>query len=184
MRGVLLEVPERMLTERRSLGLDVHDEMWGGVVHMAPPPSEPHQRVGTDMLIAVGALARERGLQPYYETGLFRSADDYRVPDLMFCRPEDVTHRGAEGAELVVEVRSPDDESYARLGFYAGLGVREVLVLHPADRRAEMFRLVGDRLLPVSADADGGVRSEVLGVWFITRGAVLDLRWDGGSATL
>ena len=184
MRGVLLEVPERMLAERRSLGIDVRDEMWDGVVHMAPPPSEPHQRVGTDLLIAVGALARDRGLRPYYETGLFRADDDYRVPDLLFCRPQDVTHRGAERAELVVEVRSPDDESYAKLDFYASLRVREVLVLHPGDRRAELFRLVGERLLPVSADAEGGVRSEVLGVRFTTRGTSLDLRWDGGSATL
>lgn len=51
------------------------------------------------------------------------------------------------------------------------------------DRRAELSRLVGDQLLLVSGDADGGVRSEALGIWFVTRGTALELRWDGGSAT-
>ncbi len=41
-------------------------------------------------------------------------------------------------ADLVVEVRSPDDESYAKLDFYAAKGVREVLVLHPAEGSADI----------------------------------------------
>ena len=47
MRGVLVEVPERMLAERRRLGLDGHDEMWDGVVHLVPPPDGRHQRLGS-----------------------------------------------------------------------------------------------------------------------------------------
>lgn len=113
-----------------------------------------------------------------------RTDDDHRVPDLLFCRAEDATHRGAQRAELVGEVGSPSDESCPELGFHADLGGREVLVLHPADRRAGSFRLAGDHLLPVSQDADGGVRSEVLGVWSTTRGATPDLRRDDVSATL
>ena len=121
---------------------------------------------------------------PSYETGLFRSADYYRVPDLVFCRAEHVSDRGAEGADLVVALRSPGDETYAKLDFYASLGVREVLVVHPADRTVELFRLVDTRLLPVSADADGGLRSDVLDVRCVTRDDTLQLSWDGGSATL
>jgi len=41
-----------------------------------------------------------------------------------------VTRRGVEGpAELVVEVRSPGDETYDKLPFYERKGVRQVLVV-------------------------------------------------------
>jgi hypothetical protein len=40
-------------------------------------------------------------------------------------------------AEVVVELRSPDDETYAKLDWYARLGVGQVLVVDVATRRAE-----------------------------------------------
>ncbi|MGH3698985.1 MAG: hypothetical protein ACRDRU_29160 [Pseudonocardiaceae bacterium] len=48
------------------------------------------------------------------------------------------------------------------LGFYAELGVREMLIVHPEGRWVELLRAVGGRLLSVSADPEGGVRSDVL----------------------
>ena len=56
--------------------------------------------------------------------------------------------------------------------------------MHSADRTVELFRLVDTRLLPVSADAEGGLRSDVLDVRCVTRDDTLQLSWDGGSATL
>ena len=184
MRAVLLEVPEQMLAERRRLGLDGRDELWDGELHMAPPPGERHQRIGSDLLVALSPVVRRLGLVATYETGLFRAGDDYRVPDLVVTRPDQRSERGAESAELVVELRSPDDETYAKLPFYAALGVREVVVVHPDDRRVELFRLAGDRLLPVTGDAAGAVRSDVLGVQLRTGDGALHLAWDGGSATV
>ena len=64
------------------------------------------------------------------------------------------------------------------------MGVRELVVVHPADRRVELFRAVGGRLLPMSADAEGALTCDVLGVRFATVAGVLSLRWDGGSADL
>ena len=184
MRGVLLEVPDDQLEERRRGDRDIRDEMWDGELHTVPPPSGPHQRLSGGLFLTLGLLARELGLLPHFETGLFRAERDYRVTDLMFCRPEQVSQRGAEGAELVVELRSPDDESYAKLPFYSALGVREALVVHPDDRRVELFRLVGDAMLPVTADADGAVRSDVVGVRMLTRDGALHLTWDGGAAVV
>lgn len=182
MRAVLLEAPQAMLDERRRLGLDRRDEMWDGVLHVVPPAGGPHQRFGTDLLVVLGPLGRRRGLLPSYETGLFAAADDYRVPDQLYCRPEQSSDRGAEGAELVIEVRSPGDESYAKLDFYARLGVREVIVTHPGDRRVELFRLVDARLLPCVANHEGSLGSEVLGVTFCTAGGRLLITWEDGSA--
>ncbi|GAA2539102.1 Uma2 family endonuclease [Pseudonocardia hydrocarbonoxydans] len=182
MRVVMLEAPQALLDERRRLGLDGRDEMWDGVLHVVPPAGGPHQGLSSEFFGMMFGVAKARGLVPRMETGLFRTADDYRVPDQLYCRPEHLSDRGAEGAELVVEVRSEDDETYRKLPFFAALGVREVLVLHPTPRRAELYRLVEDRLLPVQADAAGELASDVLGVRVRAVPDALRLTWDGGSA--
>ncbi len=182
MQAVFLQAPAGMLEQRRRLGLDGRDEVWEGVLHVVPPAG-PHQGLATDLLLILGPIARQRGLRPSYATGLFRSGTDYRVPDQLYCLPGAVSERGAEGAELVVEIRSPGDETYAKLDFYAALGVRELLVVHPDDRRVELFRLVENRLLPVTADAEGAIRTDTLGVRF-SPGPPLRLSWDGGTAEL
>lgn len=182
MRAVLLEVPESMLNERHRLGLDGRDEVWNGVLHMVPPPGGPHQRLGSELLQVLAPLGKRRGLVASYETGLFCATDDYRVPDQLYCRPEQLSDRGAEGAELVMEIRSKGDETYEKIGFYAVVGVREMLIVHPEGRWVELLRAVGDRLLPVSADAEGGMRSEVLGVRFATVDGRLRITWNGGGA--
>lgn len=178
----MLDAPQAMLDERRRLGQDGRDEMWDGVLHMVPPPGGPHQRLSTRLLLVLGPLAERRGLVPHMETGLFRAAEDYRVPDQLYCRPEQASERGAEGAELVVEIRSPRDETYEKLDFYSATGVRELLVVHPEDREVELFRAVGGRLLPVQASRDGGLGSETLGVEFRTVDGRLVLTWPDGSA--
>ncbi|GAA1397500.1 hypothetical protein GCM10009613_50290 [Pseudonocardia kongjuensis] len=177
----MLDPPKAMLDERRRLGLDGRDEMWDGVLHMVPPPGEPHQGISSELFLILAPLAKRRGLDPRMETGLFRSEHDYRIPDQLYRRPEHRSGRGAEGADLVVEIRSPGDETYEKIEFYAAAGVRELLVVHPDDRRAEVFRAVGTRLLPVQAT--GGVLGlETLGVELRTTAGALHLTWDDGSA--
>lgn len=178
----MLDPPQAMLDERRRLGLDGRDEMWDGVLHMVPPSGGPHQRVSTKLTLILGPVAEARGLVPHMETGLFRGADDYRVPDQLYCRPEHLSERGAEGAELVVEVRSAGDETYDKIEFYAAAGVRELLVVHPGDRRVEVYRAVGNRLLPVQAAAGGMLGLETLGVELRTAAGVLHLSWGDGAA--
>ncbi|MGQ0468036.1 MAG: Uma2 family endonuclease [Sporichthyaceae bacterium] len=183
MRALILEVPESMLAERRRLGLDVRDEMWDGELHMVPPHKDAHQGLGMDFLAAVLPAAKAAGLVCRYETGLFRGDHDFRVPDLQFRRTDQGSERGSEGAELVVEIRSPEDETYRKLPFYAALGVREVLVLHPDDRRAELFRLIDGELRPVSAAGDG-LHCETLDVYLDTVDGMLRIRWAEGSVDI
>jgi len=187
MRAVLLEVPEAMLDERRRLGADKRDEMWDGVLHMVPPAGGPHQEFAGELFLVLAPLAKRRGLRPYYETGLFRADKNYRVPDQLYCRPEHESERGAEGAELVVEIRSAGDETYEKIDFYAELGVREMLIAHPEDRRVELLRFVDGRSTVggsrvISADAEGWVRSDVLGARFGTADKQLHVSWEDGFA--
>ncbi|MEU6698179.1 Uma2 family endonuclease [Pseudonocardia sp. NPDC046786] len=97
-------------------------------------------------------------------------------------RPALARHRRrSRGRRSVVEIRSPGDETYEKIEFYAAAGVRELLVVHPDDRRAEVFRAVGSRLLPVQAP--GGVLGlETLRVELRTTAGALHLTWDDGSA--
>lgn len=171
VRAFVLQVPESLLEERRRIGADRRDEVWEGVLHMVPPASGGHQKLSGLMFMFLGPIAGAKGLEAFYETGLFRSGPvpDYRVPDLLFCRPANFTKRGVDdGAELVIEILSPDDESYEKLPFYEKVGVREVLIVDPDKRTFDFFVLRGGKLHAALLDASGAVRSEALGVTFRT----------------
>lgn len=175
-------VTDALLEHRRRLGLDRRDERWAGEWRIVNPPKIWHVRVQRDLLVALIPRAASLGLEPLGESGVFGAPDDFRVPDLVFARPDEVygDDEGWGRAELVVEVRSPGDDSYLKLPFYASR-VREVLILH-RDRTPELYR-GRDR---VHAAADGSVRSEALGVTFTPigtpEGPRLRITWDGGSA--
>jgi Uma2 family endonuclease len=187
-RAVILKPPASFMDERRRMGADRWDEMWEGVLHMVPPRSRWHQRFGSRLIALLLPIAEERGLELSHETGFYRpSCDerDYRVPDLVFARPEQTTKRGVEGADLVVEILSEGDESREKLSFYAECGVSEVLLIDPETRELELYVLRGGRLHVALPDDHGGVRSQVLGVSFATTpGPRLSLSWPHGSGQI
>jgi Uma2 family endonuclease len=188
-RAVILSPPRSLLEERRRTGADLRDEIWEGILHMVPPPSTFHQRLSSRLHRALAPLAEARGLEPFFETGLYRPNSptlDYRVPDLMFARPAVVSERGVEGgAELVIELLSKGDESHEKLDFYAQVGVSEALLIDPVTREAELYELRGGRLRLALPDDDGFVRVQTLEVKLATApGPKLALAWPGGSATL
>src|SRR5919202_1745816 len=162
MRAVMLEVPEHLLEERRRLGHDRRDEMWEGVLHMVPQPFSRHQRLSALLLAALLPPANARALWMAHETSVFRPAtesSDYRVPDLVVARPEHVSERGVEGrAELLVEIRSPGDESYEKVPFYADVGCQEVLIVDRDTLELELY-VRGE-----ARGTDGPVVLESLGV--------------------
>jgi Uma2 family endonuclease len=192
MYAVVRQVPEQWLEERARLGHDRWDEIWDGVLHMAPPPSFGHQSLGTDLLIFLGPRLAQLRIRMLYETGLFRPGGarlDYRVPDLSFipvdAPPGLVTARGIEGAATaVLELLSPEDETYDKLPFYASLGVREVIVIDPASRRAEVYRLAGTAYVAVSADDRGRLHAATIDVRFATVAGKLSVDCDGDHAEL
>jgi Uma2 family endonuclease len=178
MRAVLLNA-ELELDRRRRLDIDRQDERWEGEWHFVNPPKLWHPRLNSDMFVVLTPPARARGLVAYCEsTGVFAHAEDWRVPDQAYARPDQEIEEGLTGAELVVEIRSPDDESYAKLPFYAARGITEALIVH-RDRRFELYRLSAEgRYEPVE---DG--RSTVLAVTVATvEGPRLRITWSDGSA--
>ena len=176
---MLVNAPESLVDERRRLGIDRQDERWEGEWHFVNPPKRWHPRLNADLLVVLAPLARRRGLDPYgNSTGIFADVElDWRVPDQAYATPEQGIEEGLTGAALVVELRSPGDETYAKLPFYAARGVTEVLVVHE-DRRFELYRLSEGRYEQVGDGTSG-----VLSVTFETvEGPRLRITWDSGSA--
>ncbi len=170
-------VTEAEVSERRRLGLDLHDEEWEGVYHVTPSPSLGHQRVLTGLIRFLDDLMESRGggtIIP--EFNVFRddaAQRDYRVPDVVFVAAgrerilaRDGIHGGAPDA--VIEILSPRDESYAKFKFFAEIGVPEVIVVEPEERKAEIWILEKGSYGPVSPAADGALTSGRLEVAFLT----------------
>jgi Uma2 family endonuclease len=169
MRAVMTDVPASLLAERSRLGLDVRDEMWEGVLHMAPQPAFSHQELNSALGYVLYEPARRRRLVPVVEPGTYRADDDYRVPDLAFTPRSSASHRGIDGPPgFAVEIRSPGDETYDKLGFYAAIGLPELLVVDRDTRAVELFVVRDGALVPATADAGGWLRSAVLEVGFRT----------------
>jgi Uma2 family endonuclease len=169
VRGVMLEVPEHLLVERRRLGHDRFDEMWEGVLHMVPPPDSAHQALSFRLASAVQARLDELGLVGLTEAGLFdpdvSDFTNFRQPDVVVAHPDHVSKRGVEGvAVLAVEIRSPNDETYEKLDFYGRVGVAELLVIDQDRATIERFVNRDGRLLLTTADAEGWVPLDGLGL--------------------
>ncbi|HEY6036986.1 MAG TPA: Uma2 family endonuclease [Kofleriaceae bacterium] len=164
MRAVWLSVPESFLEQRRAWGQDKLDELWDGELHMVPPPSSRHARIERDLLLALDPIARRRGLEAFPDsTGVFGPGENWRIPDVTLVRPQDVSERGLEAAELVVEVLSPHDESRQKMPWYASIGVTEAWLVHPSTREVEVYTLV-ERTWHAVASTPAGIVSPLLGI--------------------
>lgn len=170
MRAVWIGVPEHFLEERHRLGIDECDELWDGVLHMVPPAASRHGSSSALLAAALVAMARRRSLTAICEGGVFRHSKDYRVPDLLLAKPDDVTERGVDSAELVVEILSPYDESRDKFGFYAARKVREIWLFDPPTREVEIHVLVdGAYVRSDTSTLDVELRTDN-GVLYITDG--------------
>lgn len=134
---------EALVERRRQLGLDRWDEVWEGVLHMNPPPGYAHEHILSQLHRILGPYALEAGLDVVGGVGL-GVAEDNRVPDLVLQRPQDARPQWQETLALAAEVRSPNDETLAKLPFYASHGVDELLIIDPQERSVEWLAL-GDK---------------------------------------
>jgi hypothetical protein len=140
---------QALLERRRRAGADRLDEVWQGVHHMVPGPSFEHARISQQLAVLLDGPARVAGLlAAMSDFNLGDSEHDFRVPDGGLHRP------GAAGvwlatAAVVVEILSPGDESWQKLGFYAEHHVDEVLLVDPADRTITWLRLRDGEYTPI-----------------------------------
>jgi Uma2 family endonuclease len=134
---------EALLERRRRSGLDRLEEIWEGVYHMVPAPSDVHADIAQQLAELLGPAARAAGLFPtMHEFNLGSSEHDFRVPD-------GGLHRARRWgtweptAPLVVEIVSPGDETWDKLPFYAAHHVDELLIVDPQQRSVTWLALDG-----------------------------------------
>jgi hypothetical protein len=130
-----------LIARRRALGLDGFDEIWKGEYHMAPMAHPYHGYLYDQVARLLGPLVARAG---FVSTAAFNlgSTDDFGVPDggLHRSLPRTVY---VPTAAAVVEIESPDDETWDKLDFYAEHGVEEVLVVTRSTRSVTWLGLSG-----------------------------------------
>jgi Uma2 family endonuclease len=143
---------EPILELRKRSGLDRMDEIWEGVLHMVPAPSYAHGDIEAQLMRILGPRADAAGLKLIGQSNLGEGEHNFRVPDCSLHRP------GAHGvwhstAALVVEVVSPNDESWEKLPFYADHSVDEVLIVDPRKQTVDWLGLADGAYRPIERSA-------------------------------
>lgn len=133
---------EALIEHRQKLGLDRHDEVWDGIYHMSPYANSWHALVENELAITLTPHARSRGLYVSSAFNFGTNKNDFRVPDLGVHQ----TRTKAvylPTALMVVEVLSPDDESFIKIPHYLSRGVREVMIVDPEKQTIELHNILG-----------------------------------------
>ena len=172
MKAVMPEVPQHILQERTRKGIDRWDEMWEGVLHMPPPPSREHQDLTAGIatwLQTHWAMPRDNRVHMQINVASPGGwPNDYRIPDLVLLTPDrfGIDHNEYfEGAPtVVIEIRSPGDETVEKMPFYAKLGAPELWIIDRDTKAPELHLLREGRYEQQPPDSDGWLQSLAAGI--------------------
>lgn len=171
MRAVMSSVPPEILEWRKRTGADRWDEMWNGVLHIMPAPSNEHQNLeGAPESYLRSHWVKRTKAKVFHNANLAPIGgwpDDYRIPDLLLITSEKFSLNRKdyfEGAvNGVVEIHSPNDETYDKLSFYEDLGVSEAWVIHRDTKEPEIYLLKKSRYRK-QRPVQGWLRSPLTGL--------------------
>lgn len=149
------DIERRMIARRRRLGLDKFDEVWNGVYVMAPLANDEHQDVvgGLDALFREVIQSRKLGVtRPGVNVSDRRVGwkKNFRCPDVaVFLKDTNAVNCDAHwfgGPDFAVEVVSPGENVTKKLGFYAKVVTRELLILNRTPWKLSLYRLTEGEL--------------------------------------
>ena len=195
MRAVMSDVPEFILEWRKRTGAAQRDEIWEGVLHMSPEPDREHQDFEWYLETWLRLnWARPKRAKVYHRINLALPGagsswvDNYRIPDLVLLTRErfsiDCRTHFEGGPEVVVEIRSPRDESEEKLPFYAEIGILEVWIIDRDTKEIDLHVLSGNEYRKQPAGESGWVLSACTGIELrVGRPGKLAIRMSGDDAT-
>lgn len=172
MKAVMPVMPPDILAYRQRHGMDRYDEMWQGVLHMAPAPNFAHQDLEGETASWLrrhwGRPRHAKVIQQINVASVGGWPDDFRIPDICLLTPERFhinRNEYLEGApNLLIEIHCPGDETYEKLTWYAALGVPEVWVIHRDTKEPEIHLLRRGRYRKQRVLASGWLRSLGTGI--------------------
>ena len=114
---------------------------------------------------------------------------DFRVPDIVLLTPDRFSIDHDEYFEgppaVVIEIRSPGDESFEKLPFYAQLGVPEVWIIARDVKTPLIFVLVEGEYQELEATSHGWLESRMTGILLrAENGGKLGIRLKDNPASL
>lgn len=137
---------ERIKADR---GDNDRDEVWDGVLVMAPLANIEHQDIGTQMChILLSVLKPKRAGRVFQGINVSDRdeswTENYRIPDVaVYLTGNPAIMREAQsvgGPDLAVEIVSQYDRARDKADFYAKVGVREFLVIDREPWALELYR--------------------------------------------
>jgi hypothetical protein len=151
MRVLVCDPPppafEAFLEERRRTGADRRDEIWDGVLHVAPAPQRRHGTLLMRIAALLQPLAGPAGLEIISDFNI-GEPQDYRIPDAGLLRSgPNVTFLLT--AAMAIEIVSPRDDTWDKLPFYAEHDIDELLIVDPETRKVDWLGLADGKYAPI-----------------------------------
>ena len=155
MSEINLEPLQGLWTETQYLTLSDQTnhliEFTDGIVEVLPMPSENHQAILEFLFLALRAFIETAGGKVRFAPlRLQIRPDKYREPDILLVRDANDPRRQNRywlGADLVVEVVSPDDpdrDTVTKRTDYAEADIPEYWIVNPLDETITVLMLAGD----------------------------------------
>ena len=148
---------------------------------MVPAPNIDHQEFEGELEAWFRAFwVAKSGGRALHNVNVARGdewQDDYRIPDLILLLPTQFdilreTHIQGPPS-LVVEIRSPNDETYDKFSFYAALGVPEILVIDRESKVPQRYVLEQGSYRMTESASEGWLASPEIGVEYRSPGNAL-----------
>jgi Uma2 family endonuclease len=140
---------ESLVEDRRRKGLDRHDEVWEGMYVVMPFPDVEHQRLASGIGRHLGGpVEDELGGQVFVGVNVSDRVTgwtkNFRCPDVAIYLPGNPARQYRThwlgGPDTGIEIVSPNDRSRDKLGFYAAVNTRELLIVDRDPWALEMYR--------------------------------------------
>lgn len=156
---VSLDPVQGMWTEEQYLAITDHSrrliEFDDGFVELLPMPTRDHQAISRFLLFALFAFVQQLGGTVFYAPLRVQvRPGKYREPDLLVLRDvQDPRNQNRYwlGADLVVEIVSPDDperDTKVKVADYAEAGILEYWIVNQLDETITVLRLVDAAYVP------------------------------------
>ncbi len=146
LQGLWTETQYLTLTDQTSHLIEFTD----GVIEVLPMPTDKHQAISQYLFLALLALIQRIGGKVQYAPLRIQIREGkFREPDLLVVRDAHDPRRQNRfwlGADLVVEIVSPDDserDTKVKRADYAEIGIPEYWIVNPEDETIAGLTLAG-----------------------------------------